>query len=257
MTTHKQHVDLFSETLRLSLAQEGEGSPFLLLHGGMGPASMMGLASALGSGARAIVPTHPGFDGAPRPERFARIDDLVLAYLALIDALGLKRVVLVGNSVGGWIAAEMALRKSPRIAGVVLLNATGIDTGSIDRPIVDPMKVPLPALLGMSFHDPKRFAVPPSSPEAAAVRAENQRTLRAYASEAFDPTLCARLEAMSTPTLVVWGESDRIVDLEYGRRYAKSIPGSRFETVPEAGHFPHIERREETVRLVSAFAATL
>src|SRR5712664_2615631 len=92
-------VDLFADTLHLSFAEAGTGRSFLLLHGGAGPASMYGLAEALSAKARTVVPTHPGFNGAPRPERFGRIDDLVLAYLSLIERLDLQDVVLVGNSV--------------------------------------------------------------------------------------------------------------------------------------------------------------
>jgi pimeloyl-ACP methyl ester carboxylesterase len=259
MTTNptKQHVDLFSETLRLAFADQGEGRAFLLLHGGAGPGSMMGLAGALAAKARVVVPTYPGFDGEPRPDRFARIDDLVLAHLALIERLGLERVVVAGNSVGGWIAAEMALRGSPRVAGVVLINAVGIEPGSPEHSIVDPAKIPVPELLKLSFHDPARFAVAPSSPEAAAVRVQNQRTLRVYAPDLFDPTLRGRLAATSTPALVVWGKSDRVVDVDYGRLFAESIPGSRFEVVPEAGHLPQIERLQDTARLIGDFAASL
>jgi pimeloyl-ACP methyl ester carboxylesterase len=258
MNTQSQRVGLFSETLQLAFTDQGKGRAVLLLHGGAGPASMMGLAGALASDARVVVPVHPGFDGEPRPDRFARIEDLVLAYLVLLERLELERVVVVGNSVGGWIAAEMALRKSPRIAGIVLLNAVGIDTGSPERSIVDPMKVPVPELLKMSFHDPAKFAVAPASPEAAEVRAQNQRTLRVYAGEALhDPTLRSRLAQMATPTLVAWGQSDRIVDVEYGRLFAKSIPSARLELVAEAGHMPQIERPQDTARLINGFAAAL
>ena len=111
----------------------------------------------------------------------------------------------------------------------------------------------------MSFHDPKKFGLPPAGPEAAEVMAQNQRTLRVYAGEPFmhDPTLRARLAEMSTASMLVWGESDRIADVDYGRRYAASIPGARFEVVERAGHFPHIERLEETVRLIGDFAGKL
>ena len=258
MNLQKQQAILFSGTVRLAYTDRGEGRAFLLLHGGAGPASLMGLGGALAMGARVVTPTHPGFDGEPRPDRFARIDDLVTAYLALIERLALERVVVVGNSVGGWIAAEMALRGSPRIAGIVLLDAVGIDTGSPERSIADPARLAYADLLAMSFHDPERFAVAPG-PDAAATMAQNQRTLRVYAGQPFmhDPTLGARLAEMSTPTLIVWGESDRIVDVDYGRRYAAFIPGSRFEVVPNAAHFPQIERLDDTRRLIEDFTASL
>ncbi len=165
---------------------------------------------------------------------------------------------MVGNSFGGWIAAELALRQSPRIAGIVLLNAVGIDTGSPDKKIVDPMAIPPAERSALSFHDPERFAVVPSGPHLA-VMAENQRSLRVYAGEPFmhDPALRGRLAGISTPALVVWGESDRIVDAAYGRRWAESIPGARFELVPRAGHFPQIEQPEAVLRLLADFAGRL
>jgi pimeloyl-ACP methyl ester carboxylesterase len=253
MSGQERRLDLFAGTLRLAFSDEGEGRPFVLLHGGAGPASMMGLAHALAQHRRTIVPTHPGFDGQPRPDRFARVEDLVLGYLALLDGLKLEDVVVVGNSVGGWLAAELALRASPRIVGAVLLNAVGI-AGSI----ADPAKFSPPELRARAFHDPSKFAAPLSA-EATALLAENQRVLRIYAGEPFmhDPTLRARLASMSVPTVVVWGESDRICDVDYGRSYSASIPGSRFELMPMAGHFPQIERLEETRRLIENFAEPL
>ena len=249
-------VTLFSQTLPLAFSDEGTGQTFLLLHGGAGPASMAGLSAMLSQEARVVTPTHPGFNGEPRPDWFTRVDDLVLAYLALIEQLQLSNVVVVGNSVGGWIAAEMALRKSPHVAGIVLLNAVGIDGGSPELAIANPMTLPPAERAAHSFHDPARFALAPSSPEAAKAMADNQATLRVYAGEPFmhHPTLRSRLARISTPSLVVWGESDRIVNVGYGQLYADSIPGARFERVAEAGHFPQIERPEEVVRLIRGFA---
>lgn len=259
MNPQNRTIELFSETLPLTFAEDGAGRPLLLLHGGAGPASMAGLSRALSATARVILPTHPGFDGRPRPERFARIDDLVLAYLALIERLELRDVVVIGNSVGGWIAAELALRASPRLAGIVLLNSVGIDAGNPELPIVDPMPLPPPERSALAFHDPSRFAIAPAGPDAAAAMAANQQTLRVYAGEPFmhEPTLKARLAKLATPAMVAWGASDRIVREGYGRVLAASIPGARFELIGGAGHFPQIERLEETVRLIGDFAAGL
>ena len=258
MTSQKRTIDLLSGTLPLRLSDQGEGRVFLILHGGAGPASVAGLANELSKKARAIAPTHPGFDGEPRPDGFARVDDLALAYLDLIESLDLTDAVIIGNSIGGWIAAEMALRKSPRIAGIILLNAVGIDTGSPDRTIVDPMKLAPAERLAHAFHDPSRFAAAPPSPEAAAMMASNQRTLRVYSGELLhDPSLAARLAQMQVPALVVWGESDRIVDADYGRRFASSMPGAGFKLVARAGHFPHIERLDEVATLIEDFGEAL
>ena len=259
MALTNRHIELFAETLSLAITDDGEGRAFLLLHGGAGPASMAGLAAALSPNARVVMPTFPGFNGEPRPDRFTRIDDLATAFLALIERLELSNVVVVGNSAGGWIAAEMALRQSPRIAGIVLMNAAGIDADPTQRPIADPTTMTPAERSALAFHNPQRFAIAPPSPEAAAMLGRNQQALRVYAGEPFmhDPTLRSRLARMSIPTMLLWGESDRIVDLDYGRRFAGSIPGARFEPVSEAGHFPQIERLDEVLRLIGDFTDRL
>jgi pimeloyl-ACP methyl ester carboxylesterase len=245
----------FAETLELSFSDNGAGRPHLLLHGGAGPQSISGLAAALQKSYRSIVPIHPGFAGKPRPEWFGRISDLALVYLALLERLKLQDVVIVGNSVGGWIAAEMALRHSPRIAGVVLLNACGIDTGSPSRHIVDPMKLAPAERAALAFHDPARYAIAPTTPEALTQMAANQSTLRIYAGEPFmhDPSLHVRLSHMPVPARVIWGESDGIVDVAYGQRFAAAMPNSRFDIVSQAGHFPHIEQLVKVVELIEEF----
>jgi pimeloyl-ACP methyl ester carboxylesterase len=251
----KKSVKLFGETLDVSIADYGNGRPYLILHGGAGPGSVASLAVGLSKDSRAIVPTHPGFNGQPRPEWFSTIEHLTLAYLELLDSLDLRRVVIIGNSVGGWIAAEMALRNSPRISGMIILNGVGVEPRPTDKQIVDPATLPPQETLKLSFHDPARFALAPSGPDAAKIRAENQRTLRIYGGDhlVYDPTLRARLVTMPCPVLVLWGESDRIADKDYGRGYADSIRGARFQTIPEAGHFPQIEQPDKVLRFIKEF----
>src|SRR5689334_2651754 len=102
--------------------------PFLLLHGGGGPATMSGFAALLAerSHSRVLLPTHPGFAGTPRPERLTSTRDLAAAYVALLDELDLSGVTLIGNSFGGWLAAEIALLGSPRVSGAVIVDAVGL-----------------------------------------------------------------------------------------------------------------------------------
>jgi len=252
-------VKLIGETLDVSIAEYGNGRPYLLLHGGAGPGSFTPLAIGFSKDSKAVVPTHPGFNGQPRPEWFSSIEHLTLAYLELLDTLDLRRVMVVGNSVGGWIAAEMAVRNSPRISGLILLNSVGIEPRPTDKQIVDPSSMPPQETLKLSFYNPAKFAASPPTPDAAKIRAENMRTLRIYGGEHFsyDPSLRSRLATISCPTLVLWGESDHIAEKEYGRGFAESIPGAQFETIPEAGHMPQIERPEEVLRSINGFVARI
>jgi pimeloyl-ACP methyl ester carboxylesterase len=249
-----KQLSLLAETLPLSVDDAGEGRPFLLLHGGAGPGSMAGLAGALAGLGRSILPTHPGFNGQPRPDWFHSVNDLVIAYLALIERLDLHDVIVVGNSLGGWLAAELALRRSPRITAIVLLNAVGIEPNEQTGEIADPLKLG-PKVAEYAFHDPGRFALTPASPEAAAIMAANQQTLRVYSSEHFmyEPGLRSRLPAISIPTLLVWGESDRICTPAYGRQFSNLVPSARFELIPKAGHFPQIEQLNSVTEIIKTF----
>lgn len=248
-------VSLLAGTLPLGFTDQGNGRALLFLHGGGGPASIMGFAASLvKEQCRVVLPTHPGFNGAFRPEWFSSVSDLATAYLALIEHLDLSDVTVVGHSFGGWIAAEMALRNSPRIVAAVLMNAVGIDTGSADKVIVNPMDLEPAERVRLAYHNPE-FAVAPSTPEAMAMMRSNYETLKAYADRPFmyDPAFRLRLAKMSRPVLFAWGEADGILDLSYGRQYADSIPGSIFKPIAEAGHNPHIEKPDVVLGLINEF----
>src|SRR5216110_3440333 len=101
------------------------GRPILILHGGGGPQTVAGLAAGL-SKAHVLVPTHPGFAGEPRPEWFDSIDDLALTYLDLLERLNLHEVMVIGFSIGDWIASELAVRDTTRLSSIVLVDAVGI-----------------------------------------------------------------------------------------------------------------------------------
>jgi len=244
------NMQLLNDTLTVAVEDQGQGRAYLLLHGGAGPASMAGLAAALSARARVLTPTHPGFNGEPRPEGFSSAGDLANAYLDLLDRLGIRDVLIVGNSFGGWVAAEMALLQPRRVAGIVLLNAVGIDGA-----IVDPVGLAPAERAAKAFHNPQRYSLAPTTPEGAAMMAANHAALRAYAGQPFmhDPTLRARLAGLQVAALVAWGASDGIVDVAYGRRLCDSMPGAVFAVVEEAGHFPHIEQLQQVLDLIDDF----
>lgn len=231
--------------VEVTVEERGDGQPFLLLHGGAGPQSVAGFAQLLAEkGANKVVtPTHPGFGGTPRPAALDSVAGLAALYGTLLDDLGLEDVTVIGNSVGGWIAAEMALLASPRISRVVLLDAVGIDVGG--HPVADVSGLSVPEIQALSFHDPTPFRVDPATiPEAQKkIMAANGATLALYAGSPAmaDPTLLGRLGGIAVPTLVLWGESDRIVEPAYGRAYAAAIDGARFEVLPATGHLPQME----------------
>lgn len=115
-----------ADGLMVRIDEGGIGRSVLVLHGGAGPQSVAGLAAALSGHAHVLVPAHPGFESEPRPEWFDSIDDLALTYLELLERLDLRNVLVIGSSVGGWIASAMAVHNVTRLSGLVLLDAIGI-----------------------------------------------------------------------------------------------------------------------------------
>lgn len=238
-----------------------EGTGVLVLHGGAGPRTVAGISSALSEHAYVVTPTHPGFDGTPRPERFDTVADLAIAYLDLLDTLDLKGVMVIGNSVGGWIAAEMALRDNHgRIGALTLLNAVGIHAHMVENRVVDPRTMAPSDISQLSFAkaefrpDFASFTV-----EQRAAAGANQKTLAVYGGDHFtyDPKLRARLHRVTVPVLVVWGEEDGIAPLKYGRGYADSFPNGHFAPIPDAAHFPQIEALGATLGAIGDFVSTV
>jgi pimeloyl-ACP methyl ester carboxylesterase len=234
--------------VELTVEERGDGRSFLLLHGGAGPQSVAAFGQLLAEkdDNRVLIPTHPGFGGTTRPEALHSVAGLAILYVGLLDELGLEGVTVIGNSVGGWIAAEMALLDSPRISGIVLLDAVGIEVEG--HPVADVSRLTVPEIQALSFHDPSPFRVDPADIPGAqkAVMAANGAALAVYAGSPAmaDPTLLGRLGGIAIPTLVLWGESDQIVEPAYGQAYAAAISRARFEVLPATGHLPQMETPE-------------
>lgn len=244
-------------SVELSYTDQGAGHPVLLLHGGGGPFTVAAFGERLAAekGARVITPTHPGFGGTSRPESLTRIRQLAALYIRMLDALELSDVTVVGNSIGGWIAAEMGQLGSPRIGSIVLVDAVGIEVEG--HPVADFFALSFPEIAERSYFDPQRFRIDPAamSVEQRAVLAENRATLAVYAGESSmaDPTLRGRLASVAVATLVIWGESDRIVDADYGRAYASAIPGAEYVLMAETGHMPQLESPDRLIEHVWDF----
>jgi pimeloyl-ACP methyl ester carboxylesterase len=205
--------------------------------------------------ARTISPIHPGFGGTTRPEALSSIGTLAALYLALLDRLDLNDVTVVGNSIGGWIAAEMAVRGSPRISGLVLVDAVGIEVRG--HPVADFFSLTMDQVFQLSFHNPDPYRIDPTTlpPAAQAIAAGNRAALELYAGKSMsDPTLIERLSTIQLPTLVLWGDSDQIVDPDYGRAYAAAIPTAAFQLLTDAGHMPQIETPDQLLRAIWSHA---
>lgn len=226
----------------LSADERGSGRPVVLLHGGAGPASVAGFADLLSAatGTRVIVPTHPGFGGSRRIDELSTVAGLAELYDGMLDALQLDDCVVIGNSLGGWVAAELALRHPARLARFALVDAVGAEVDG--HPVASGLAPG--ELAAYSWFDPSKAPkLDPASlpPSAREIFAANFATLAVYGGSMADPTLLGRLAEVDVPALVLWGEADRVADPVYGRALADAIPGARFELLQGTGHVPQLE----------------
>jgi pimeloyl-ACP methyl ester carboxylesterase len=246
----------------VEMTERGSGRPLLLLHPGhpagrIDPASR--LIELLAEKLRVIAPTHPGFGNGPAPPQLTTIDDLAYLYLDLMQALDLRDCVVVGASLGGWIAAEMAVKTTERMAQLVLVDSVGIKPGNREtRDIADIYAVTDRQLGELVYADAQAMARDvkslPDSELTLIARSREATGRYAWTPYMHDPKLKGRLHRIAIPTLVLWGEADRVVTPDYGREFAAAIPGARFATIPGAGHFPHLEQPDALARRIIDFA---
>jgi pimeloyl-ACP methyl ester carboxylesterase len=244
------------DAVAVTLSDTGEGRPFLILHGGAGPFSVAGFAELLAGSdeVRVVIPTHPGFNGTPRPPDMSQMQDVASLYAQLLEELDLTDVTVIGNSIGGWIAAELGLLNSHRVGRLVLVDAVGLQIDA--HPIVDFFSLTMAQVADLSYADPDRFRINVEAmpaPQKAAMAA-NRATLQTYGGTTMaDPGLLDRLAGISAATLVVWGAADRIVPVEHGHAYANQIPGAQLAIIEKAGHLPQLEAPDEMLSLVWSF----
>jgi pimeloyl-ACP methyl ester carboxylesterase len=245
--------------VQLEVVERGQGRPILLLHGedGLDPkAPFLDLLAAHG---RVIAPSHPGFGHSLEGDTIDTIDDLSYLYLDLLAAQDLRQVIVIGCSLGGWIAAEMAVKCTDRLAKLILIAPLGIKVGDREtRDIPDIFALPADEVARLHYHAPSQATVDYTtlSDDELTVIARNREATALYVWEPYfhNPKLRQRLRRINIPTLLLWGASDRFVSPGYyGAAYREAIPGARLEIIGQAGHFPHIEQPETFVEHVRTF----
>jgi pimeloyl-ACP methyl ester carboxylesterase len=238
----------------------GSGPPLLYLHAEQFVGSTGPFLEALAKGHRVIAPRHPGYGSEQSIGGDIRsVGDLAYLYLDLIDQLGLDKPTLVGASLGGWIALEMAVRNPQRIGRMALIGSVGVKFSDREaRDFADIFYLGDNQAFPTLFADPAKWAPRDGEmpmPEVEALARERQ-SLAYYAWKPYlhNPGLKRWLHRADVPTLVLWGEQDRFAEPAYARRLAASLPQANLELISGAGHYPQIEQAAATARAITAFA---
>ncbi len=242
----------------LEIHEEGAGPPLLFFHSGRGFKPDDPFIAMLAKKYRFIAPSHPGFGASSLPDWIDSIDDIAHIHLELMDRLDLPRAKLIGCSIGGWIAAELATKSPERIEKLVLVGPEGVKLGSRDKlDIPDIFAMPREQFTRLTFHDPAKAQIDLSklSKDELTVIARNNETLALLTWEPYmhNPKLKHRLHRVDMPVLFMRGASDGLVSADYLAKYAKLVPNARIETIAAAGHSPQLEQPEAFVAKVLSF----
>jgi pimeloyl-ACP methyl ester carboxylesterase len=244
--------------------EAGCGSPLLFLHGvsDIGPSEPF--LQRLSGRYHVIAPHLPGFGESSGSEQLLDLHDLIYYELDLLDALGLRDLPLIGHSLGGMIAAELAAVQPERFSALVLLAPFGIWNPAY--PVADFFSMPPVEVAAATYHNPaspaaQAMSARPADNEAYIAfmleRAKSLATAAKYLWPIPNRGLNKRLHRVAAPTLLIWGESDGIVPPQYAGDFRAGIPQARVQIIPEAGHLPQFEQTDRVVEAVEAFLSTV
>ncbi|HEY2992708.1 MAG TPA: alpha/beta fold hydrolase [Methylomirabilota bacterium] len=237
----------------------GRGAPLLVLHGAGANRGWLRWVDLVAERYTVWAPTHPGFGASGDAEWMEGVDDLARFYLWFIEAAGLGRPHVLGHSLGGWAAAEMATMSPGALDRLVLVSAEGLKPERGE--ILDVFYHSDAELRDLIVHDPasvpewaELFGRAPTPAEQQEAERNREMTARlAWKPYMHNPRLARFLPRVSNPTLVVWGREDRIVPLECGEQYRRALPHATLTVLERCGHLPPIEQPEAFARLVLDF----
>ncbi|HVC51835.1 MAG TPA: alpha/beta hydrolase [Stellaceae bacterium] len=258
MPHHQENITVDGAAIRVWRGgpRDRKAPPLVFLHGAGGHPGWRPFMETLSARFEVIAPEHPGFGQSDDPPWLDTVADLAYFHLDLLRALRLDRVQLMGTSLGGWVAAEMAVRDTSRLAGLTLVCAVGITAGG--NPIPDIFRMPVDENLCRYFADPERAArrLADLAVGDHEVVAKNRATVvrLAYAPRFNNPQLGKWLHRIDVPVLLVWGAQDGLVPPEFGEAYRALIPGARLVVIDKAGHAPFDEQEGAFVAAYDEFA---
>lgn len=236
----------------------GKGRPLVFLHGIDYFQQQLPFLQRLGDSFRVIAPRHPGFGATRRPSWMRTVGDIAYLYLDMLHRLALDDAILVGSSFGGWVVLEMAVRSTAHLSGLVLIDTLGLKFGGRDEvETTDIFALSAEEVVKHNFADAKNAPDYATMDDAALQEVARDReaaVLYGWRPFMHNPSLVHWLHRAKVPSLVVWGERDRVVKPAYGAHLTQRLQSARFLAIAAAGHYPQIEQPEPVATAIEAFA---
>ena len=238
---------------RTHLRRGGKGKPLLYLHGASGAPVILPFMEKLAERFDVLIPEHPGYGQSAEPEWLENIHDVAYFYLDFIKQLALKEVTLVGTSMGGWMAMEIAVRDTSRLSRVILVSPAGIAAPGVK--VADIFLMAPEEVVRNIYHDQsiaEKLLAVPMTPEAIDIGLKNRHTTARLAWEPrfHDPHLPKWLHRIDVPVKIVWGDQDRIIPVGFVEHFRKLLPRAEVHILKGAGHLPQVEKVDEFVSIL-------
>jgi pimeloyl-ACP methyl ester carboxylesterase len=252
MSSRIVFTDIFLEVngCKTHLRRGGAGAPLLYLHGASGAPVVLPFMEKLAQRFDVLVPEHPGYGKSDEPEWLENIHDMAYFYLDFIEKLALSDLTVVGSSMGGWIAMEIAVRDTSRLRSLVLSSPAGIAAPGVRA--ADIFLMTQEDLIKSLFFDEKLAQARLAQPEDIDVSLKNRHTTARLAWEPrlHDPFLPKWLHRVDVPVKIVWGRRDRILPVAFVDVYRKLLPKAEISILENCGHLPHAEKPDEFVEII-------
>jgi pimeloyl-ACP methyl ester carboxylesterase len=242
--------------VRVRLQRAGQGTPVLFLHGAGGVPQWLPFFDLLAERYEVWVLDHPGFGASDDPPWIRSIGDLALFYLDLLEEVGLDHIHLIGNSLGGWLAAEILIRDRSRCRRLVQLAPAGLRAAGVppgDNFIWGPEEAVRNLYHDQSFAD-RILALQPDEAQLD-VMLKNRFSAAKFGWQPrwYNPDLETWLHRIKLPALIVWGDADQLLPPAYAPLWRDRLPDARLVTINDCGHLPHVEQAPLVVRHIWQF----
>jgi pimeloyl-ACP methyl ester carboxylesterase len=255
-------VSTWNDRLKLKVQVRGSGPPLVYLH----PEAGLYWNDALVQLAERYTIYAPLFPGSKSADSFSihaldDVFDVVLAYEAMLRSLGLVGVPVIGASFGGMLAAELASCFTGLFSKVILIGPAGLwneeHVWTLDYMSATPVELPPLLFANPDAAGPKAMLAKPDDPDEALDRTVETIWALGCAAKFLWPIpdrgLSKRLHRIAVPTLIIWGENDRIIPATYAKEFSKRISGSSVAIIADCGHVPEVEQTAATLEAIMGF----